>query len=135
MILVDTSVLIDFFKGGKNDSAQKFRRVLERRIPFGINSFIYQEILQGAKSEKEYELLKHCLMKRHFYHPKHPIDSFEKAARIYLDCRKKGITVRSTIDCIIAQTAIEHNLMLLHNDKDFEAISGVIPSLQFYCDT
>jgi len=122
MILVDTSVLIAFFKGEKNESAQKFRKVLDKKIPFGINAFIYQEILQGAKSEKEYELLKHYLVNRRFYHPKHPIDSFEKAARIYFDCRKKGITIRSTIDCVIAQTAIEYDLLLLHNDKDFEAM-------------
>jgi predicted nucleic acid-binding protein len=134
MILVDTSVLIDFFKGATNESAQKFSSILKKKIPFGINAFIYQEILQGAKSEKEYELLKRYLMDLQFYYPKHPVDSFEKAARIYFDCRKKGITIRSTIDCIIAQTAIEHNLLLLHNDKDFEAMSGVIPSLKFYSD-
>jgi predicted nucleic acid-binding protein len=50
MILVDTSVLIDFFKGQKNDSSQKFELVLRQDIPFGINSFIFQEVLQGAKS-------------------------------------------------------------------------------------
>lgn len=128
MILVDTSVLIDFFKGVTNESAQKFSRVLKRKIPFGINVLIYQGILQGAKPEKEYELLKRYLKNRRFYHPQNPVDSFEKAARIYLDCRKKGITIRSTIDCIIAQTAIEYDLMLLHNDKDFEAMSGIISS-------
>ncbi len=54
MILVDTSVLIHFLKGVDSESSRKFRMVLERRIPFGINSLIFQEILQGAGSEKEY---------------------------------------------------------------------------------
>jgi len=49
MILVDTSVLIDFFKGQKNDSCQKFELLLRQDMPFGINSFIFQEVLQGAK--------------------------------------------------------------------------------------
>ena len=131
MILVDTSVLIDFFKGVTNQATNKFRSVLRRKIPFGINSFIYQEVLQGAKSEKEYENLRKYLITQHFYHLSDPIDSFTRAARIYFDCRQKGITIRSTIDCIIAQTAMEHNLHLLHNDKDFRAMAEVI-KLKFY---
>ena len=52
MILVDTSVLIDFFKGTKNMESRKFEVVLQKKIPFGISSFIFQEVLQGAGSEK-----------------------------------------------------------------------------------
>jgi hypothetical protein len=131
MILVDTSVLIDFFKGVKNRASNKFRSVLLQNIPFGINSFIYQEVLQGAKSEGEYEDLQKYLVTQHFFHPKEPVNSFTRAARIYFECRQKGITIRSTIDCIIAQTAIEHNLSLLHNDNDFKAMAKVV-KLRFY---
>jgi len=131
MILVDTSVLINFFKGVKSQSAEKFRSVLVQKIPFGINYFIYQEVLQGAKSEKEYNNLKKYLSTQHFFHPKDPIESFARAARIYYDCRKKGITITSTIDCIIAQTVIEQDLFLLHRDKDFELMSQVV-ELKFY---
>jgi len=131
MILVDTSVLIDFLKGIKNESSCKFKTVLRQKIPYGITSFIYQEVLQGAKSGKEYDLLKQYLRTQRFFYPKDRIDSFAKAARIYFDCRKKGLTVRSTIDCIIAQTAIENNLFLLHSDRDFDVISSVV-SLKFY---
>ncbi len=131
MILVDTSVLIQFFKGSKNGGAKKFTIVLERNIPFGINSLIFQEVLQGAGSEKEYLILKKYLESQRFYHLKDPVDSFAKAAKIYLDCRKKGITIRSTIDCLIAQTALENDLLLLHEDSDFDLMSKVIP-LKFY---
>ena len=131
MILVDTSVLIDFFKGAKNRTIDKFRSVLLQKIPFGINSFIYQEVLQGAKTEEEYKRLKAYLISQRFFHPKDPVDSSTRAARIYFDCRKNGITIRSTIDCIIAQTAIEHDLHLLHNDKDFEIMAKVV-TLKFY---
>ena len=127
MILVDTSVLIDFFKGVKNSSTDKFKSILIQKIPFGINSFIFQEVLQGAKSEKEYRLLRQYLETQRFYHPKDPIEFFAKAARIYFKCRKKGVTIRSTIDCIIAQTAIEHDLFLLHNDTDFDAMATIVP--------
>lgn len=126
MILVDTSVLIDFFKGEKYERIETFRKILHLGVPFGINSFIYQEVLQGAKSEKEYELLKKYLEVQRFYHPKDQRVSFAEAARIYFNCRRKGVTIRSTIDCIIAQTAIEYDLLLLHNDRDFDAIANIV---------
>lgn len=131
MILVDTSVLIQFFKGIHSEGAKKFSVVLQRKILFGINSLIFQEVLQGAGSEKEYLILKKYLESQRFYHLKDPVDSFAKAAKIYLDCRKKGITIRSTIDCLIAQTALENGLVLLHEDSDFDLMSKVIP-LKFY---
>ena len=131
MILVDTSVLIDFFRGTKNKESRKLESILQMKIPFGINSFIFQEILQGADSEKEYHLLKNYLVTQKFYNPKDSIESFAKAARIYMDCRKKGITIRSTIDCIIAVTALEHDLFLLHHDNDYVLMQKVVP-LKFY---
>jgi predicted nucleic acid-binding protein len=131
MILVDTSVLIDFFKGAKTEGSRKFDMVLQRGIPFGINSFILQEVLQGAGSEKEFSLLRKYLSTQRFYDLKDPVDSFINAARLYMDCRKKGITIRSTIDCLIAETVLEHDLFLLHNDNDFKAMARVIP-LKFF---
>ena len=131
MILVDTSVLIHFFKGVDSESSQRLRMVLQRGIPFGINSLIFQEVLQGAGSEKEYLTLKKYLETQRFYHLKDPIGSFAAAAKIYLDCRKKGITIRSTIDCLIAQTALENDLLLLHGDSDFDLMAKVIP-LRFF---
>ena len=131
MILVDTSVLIDFFKGVANVPSKKFRKVLTQRIPFGITSFIYQEVLQGAKSEQEYSLLRQYLDTRSFIQPLHPVETYERAAKIYFDCRKRGLTIRSTIDCVVAQVAIEHHLLLLHNDSDFARIAKVA-RLKFY---
>ena len=127
MILVDTSVLIDFFKGAHHEKTQSFRTFLKRSFPFGINSFFYQEVLQGAKTEKEYRLLRRYLEVQRFYHPKDPVVSFARAAKIYFDCRRKGVTLRSTIECIVAQIAIENDLLLLHKDGDFDAIAKLVP--------
>ena len=126
MILVDTSVLIDLFKGRENEVTRRFRSLLQQQVPFGITSDIYQEILQGAKTEKEYATLKEYLSSQRFFHPKNPVESYAQAALIYFACRRKGITVRSTIDCLIAQIALEHDLFLLHNDSDFIAMAPVI---------
>jgi len=126
MILVDTSVLIDFFKGRENKATDLFREVLQRQIPFGITPIILQEVLQGAKTEKEFSTLSEYLVSQKIFYPRDPIQTFSRAARLYFDCRKKGITIRSTIDCLIVQVALEHELFLLHNDKDFDAIASVV---------
>jgi predicted nucleic acid-binding protein len=131
MILVDTSVLIDFFKGVQNPAEVRFKAILEQDIPFGITSLIYQEVLQGAKSEKEYAGLKEYLSSQRFFHPQDPLETFAAAAGIYFRCRKKGISVGSTVDCVIAQIAIENELLLLHNDRHFEAMAAVAP-LKFF---
>jgi len=125
MVIIDTSVFIDYLKGKDNTPARKFQSILDSGIPYGINSFIYQELLQGVKAEQEFHKLKEYLDTQRFYKFKHEQESFANAALVYLKCRKKGITLSSTIDCIIAQTALENNLLLLHNDSDFEKIAGV----------
>lgn len=88
MILVDTSVLIDFFKGVKNNPVSCLKDVIMQQIPFGITSIIYQEILQGVKSKKEYALLNKYLNCRRFFHPKNIVSTYGKAAMIYFSCRK-----------------------------------------------
>ncbi len=132
MILVDTSVLIGYFMGIKNSVNEVFDEILNKDIPYGINSFIYQELLQGAKNENEYEQLREYLGSLQFYELKDGKQSFEKAAFLYFICRKNGITIRSTIDLLIAETAIENDQYLLHNDKDFTNMKKVIKELKFY---
>lgn len=61
MILVDTSVLIDYFKGVNNEGVKELDRIIEHGIPYGINDFIYQELLQGAKTIEEFGKLKEYL--------------------------------------------------------------------------
>ena len=127
MLLVDTSVLVDFFRGRHNRQCLQFKKILEQEIPFGITSYSLQEVLQGAKSETEYETLLEYLRTQRYFHPKDSIESFAEAARIYFALRKKGITVASTIDCLIAQIAIDHDLFLLHRDSDFDKIATLVP--------
>ncbi len=126
MILVDTSVLIGLFRGDSNPSVDEFRELCNQQIPYGISSVIYQEVLQGAKNEKEFRTLQSYLVTQRFFNPTDPLESFATAAEIYFKCRRKGITIRSTIDCLIAQTAMEHNLFLLHADKDFSAMARIV---------
>jgi len=132
MVLVDTSVLIGYFKGIDNPSNIKLDEIIDNKIPFGINSLIYQEILQGSRDKKEFNELKEYLRSLRFYDLKYGNESYEKAAYMYFQCRKSGITIRSTIDLIIAETAIENGLYLLENDNDYKSISKVIKELKLY---
>jgi predicted nucleic acid-binding protein len=130
--LVDTSVWIDFFRQRQNPGVDEFYRVLDRGQQYGITELIYQEVIQGALNEKDFSSLADYLVAQTFFYPKYHPETYRQAAQIYFDCRRKGITIRSTIDCLIAQTAIEHNLILLHSDKDFERIAEVLPELKLY---
>jgi predicted nucleic acid-binding protein len=96
----------------------------------GITSVIYQEILQGAKTERLFQKFRVYFSDQRFYHPIDPIKTYTEAAWIYYRCRRKGITVRSTTDCLIARIAIEHDLILLHNDQDFSRMTQVIKELR-----
>lgn len=64
---------------------------------------------------------------------KHGRESFEKAALMNYACRKAGITVRSTIDLLVVESAIENNVYLFHHDKDFDRISKAVKELKIYC--
>ncbi|ADK79782.1 type II toxin-antitoxin system VapC family toxin [Sediminispirochaeta smaragdinae] len=132
MILVDTSVLIDYLKGADSGQALIFDKVIQHGIPYGINDVIYQEVLQGAKTMKEFGTLKGYLETLPFYGLQFGKESYERAALINLQCRRNGITVRSTIDVLIVETAIENNLFLLHNDADFDRISTLVKELKIF---
>ena len=132
MILVDTSVLIGYFKKMEAGPYEKMDYIIDADIPYGICNYIYQELLQGSRNEQEYRLLTEYLDTLPFYDLRYGRQSFEYAASMYMKCRKKGITIRSTLDLIIAEIAIENNLFLLHDDMDFTNIAKVDKNLKIY---
>ena len=123
-ILVDTSVWIDFFNGISSRSKIALHNLLETEEDICISEYILTEILQGFKDDKEFESAKRHLLNFPVYGLKAP-ESYIHAAQLYRACRKKGVTIRKTADCLIAQSAIEHGLFLLHNDSDFDRIASI----------
>ena len=103
--------------------------VLERGYPVGLTGIVYQEVLQGVSSEREFGQVSEYLGSQTFYHVRESIESYREAARMYFECRRAGITIRSAVDCLIARVAIEHDLVLLHDDRDFEKMAEVVPEL------
>jgi len=81
------------------------------------------ELLQGSLNEQEWTILSTYLEVQDYVEL--TPSSWQAAARIYYDLRRQGLTVRSPIDCCIAQAALENDLLLIHNDRDFETIAQV----------
>lgn len=123
MYLLDASVWINAING--NSKTVKFLNQLTSDT-LGLNGLIYTEVLQGANTQKKFDTYQRYLSAQPFYGFKDEKISYQLAAQIYFNCRKAGITIRSSIDCLIAQCAIENNLILLHNDQDFIQIAKII---------
>ncbi|WP_163836909.1 type II toxin-antitoxin system VapC family toxin [Spartinivicinus ruber] len=118
MVLVDTSVWIDYFNGKETAHTDKLDNLLSTDIVV-IGDLILAEILQGFRQDKDFKKAKELLTTLDIY----PLCNQHlaiKSAENYRTLRKKGITVRKTIDCMIATFCIENKIPLLYSDKDFE---------------
>lgn len=121
--IFDTSVWIDFFK----NSGSREAVLLEQYVKFSSESVlltptIIQEILQGVRTEQEFFQKKKVLESYNLLKSDWEKTSID-AAKLYFDLRKKGVTIRKSTDCLIAQIAIENDVLLVHFDSDFELIS------------
>lgn len=130
MYLVDTSVWIGYLRERESEAIARFVDVLDLGLPFGITGVVYGEVLQGARTPTDFERLKEYMSTQRFYHLRDPIVGYEEAARLYYRCRRSGVTVRSTTDCLIARVAIEHDVTLLHDDDDFVNMGRVVTELK-----
>ena len=115
--MIDTSVWIDYFNGKES----KETNILDEILAEGnavIGDLILLEILQGFRTDKDYNLAKKNLKNLDQYQlfGKQMVD---KCATNYRSLRKKGITIRKTADVIIATFCIENNMPLLFSDRDF----------------
>ena len=130
MILVDTSVWVDFLRGEDSPHRRTLHRLIEDEEDIAITGIILTEILQGIKNDRDFQTTKDYLLEYPIYGSK-GIETYIKAAQLYRDCRKKGKTVRKTVDCIIATICMENDLILLHKDGDFDLI-GSCTTLRVY---
>lgn len=117
MILVDTSVWIDYFNGQETVETTLLDQALENDV-VAIGDLIVLEILQGFRSDQDYKTAKKYLGNLHQFNMLSP-ELAIKAADYYRKLRKKGITIRKTADIIIATFCIESKIPLLFSDKDF----------------
>jgi predicted nucleic acid-binding protein len=120
MIFLDSTVLIDYFNGVENWQVRKLDSILGMEV-IVIGDYVLTEVLQGFRSDQDFQRAKTSLKS----FPCFNICGEEiaiKSAQNYRTLRKKGITIRKTIDMIIATFCIENNYTLFHNDRDFDPI-------------
>ena len=118
MILIDSSVLIDYFNGIINPSTEEFNSLLGREVVI-IGDYILAEVLQGFKSDKDFKLAKEMLLLFPCFNICNENIAI-KSAENFRFLRSKGITIRKTVDLIIGTFCIENDIELLHNDGDFD---------------
>ena len=125
MVLIDTTVWIDLFNNKNTKEVFLLKGLIDKDDDICLCGIIYAEVLQGIRDEGEFKKVQ-SILNRLIYLPiqKH---TFDKAITIYRTLRKRGITVRGTIDCIIASVCMEHEIRLLQRDKDFHRIAEAFP--------
>jgi predicted nucleic acid-binding protein len=118
LILVDTSVWIDYFRGTITAQTEKLDRLLGRE-PLAIGDLILAEVLQGFAGEREFNQARKFLTSLTVIELGGEKIAIQ-AARNFRALRHLGVTVRKTIDSVIATRCIESGYDLLHDDRDFE---------------
>jgi predicted nucleic acid-binding protein len=118
MWIVDSSVWIDYFGGKVTPQTELLHEALGWQ-EIGIGDIILCEVLQGYRRQKDYDAARRALLQ----FPVYTVGGTEialRSAENYRALRRRGITIRKTIDCLIATFAIERGLTLLHCDRDFD---------------
>ena len=121
MILVDTSVWVDVFRA---------RRPLDLEAVLDFDDVVtclpvIQEVLQGFRDEGAYRRAREAMFSLPIVESPLGDDVFSGAVDLYRNARRGGLTVRSSVDCVIAACAIRHDLEVLHRERDYVAIAQV----------
>jgi predicted nucleic acid-binding protein len=124
-VLVDSTVWIDFLKNKETPETEKLVELIQCREDLCVCGFILTEVLQGIREEEQY-----IATKQQFANLVYLDDdksTFELGATIYRNLRKQGITIRNSIDCLIAAIVVQHDVSLLEHDRDYPFIAAHYP--------
>ena len=124
MVIVDTTVWIDYFRGLRNLETQWFDSKLPRQR-FGLTDLILCEVLQGIRGDKAFSQVRSELRKLEMFSTGGE-DLAVAAAVNFRTLRDQGRTVRKTIDCLIATSCIINGHSLLHRDRDFDRFEQLL---------
>jgi predicted nucleic acid-binding protein len=124
-VLIDTSIWIQFFRGVDEKQVQLVQKLILSNEAC-ICPPILQEILQGVRDTETFEMLSERMMSLHFLDGDPKIMAIN-AAKIYVSLRKRGVTIRKSMDCLTASYALTFGVSFYHADRDFDNVSRHFP--------
>ena len=123
MIVVDTSVWIDVLNDNETEQARSCIELIEGGEPVALTDVVFTEVLQGLRSEREARLVEQHLRAFPILRLEE-LDDHVLAAALYRRARSEGITIRKTLDCLIAAPCVRTGAPLLHADADFDRLAS-----------
>jgi predicted nucleic acid-binding protein len=126
-VLVDTSAWVDFFNDFDSPEADALASLIREEADILTCGVVVAEVLQGLKQTKTLGAIERHFLEMEWLTPSEP-RTYVEAANLYRQLRSRGVTIRSTIDCLIARLADEHGVLLLSKDRDIRLIveSGLV---------
>jgi predicted nucleic acid-binding protein len=126
-VLVDTSVWVDFFNGHPSSEADALARLIEEEADVLTCGVVVAEVLQGIRRSKSLTMIESQFKDMQWLTPVEP-GTYVESADLYRKLRSRGVTIRSTIDCLIAKLASDNDVLLLSKDRDLSLIidSGIL---------
>src|SRR5213593_3301947 len=124
VIVVDTTVWIDFLEARGTPFDRHLTELLEGDALIGLIDIVYCEVLQGIRDEDVFHRTRRSLLAHPILRPR-GLETFEAAANLYRTARRRGVTVRRSVDCLIAATCLESGAEIYHNDRDFDALARI----------
>jgi predicted nucleic acid-binding protein len=126
VIVVDTSIWIDVLNGTPAPQAQRCVQLIESGEPIALTDVILTEVLQGLRSDREAALVERHLRAFPILRLEE-LDDFVLAGKLYRAARRAGVTIRKTLDCLIAAPCVRTGAPLLHADRDFDRLANCTP--------
>jgi predicted nucleic acid-binding protein len=124
-VLVDSTVFIDFFGGRETAQVTRLEECFRNGDEMCYCGFVLAEVLQGIRDEKQLVMVRQQFKKLTYLEDDR--STFELGATIYRELRRDGITIRNSIDCLIAATVVQHGVRFLENDRDYKFIDQHFP--------
>jgi len=124
-LLLDSTVCIDFFAGRETIQTVRLEACFQNGDEICYCGFVLAEVLQGIRDEKQLVIVKRQF--ENLIYLEDDRSTFELGATIYRELRRKGITIRNSVDCLISAVVIQHGVNFLENDRDYKFIDRHYP--------
>jgi predicted nucleic acid-binding protein len=126
VIIIDSSVWIPLLNGRAHPKVERARALIQGPEDIGVPGIVLEEILRGLRTDVQFHRVRELLLSD-FTYLEMTRKMFLRSAEIYRTLRRRGRTIRSAADCLIAACALEEDASLLEDDADFHTIAEVVP--------